>query len=106
MLCDKEVLKQQLECLSTRLFSSQDPVSTLFKVPYLPCRFFGVAQCTLLYKKGIYWRSLQVLYMYSTCTVLHCSLYKLFYTLLFQRLHSQYPGDVGCLVLYFLNVLR
>lgn len=25
---------------------------------------------------------------------------------LFQRLHSQYPGDVGCFVIYFLNIVR
>jgi len=27
-------------------------------------------------------------------------------SLLFQRLHGQYPGDVGCFVIYFLNVLK
>lgn len=27
-------------------------------------------------------------------------------SLLFQRLHGEYPGDVGCFVIYFLNVLK
>lgn len=53
MNCDPEVLKKNLQNLDSRLASSDDSTSSLFK-----------------------------------------------------RLYSQYPGDVGCFVIYFLNFLR